>query len=72
MLEEDLLKPRPLEDQVLDGVVEQRLQRGDRGAAHEQRHPQAVRAHEIWTHKIDGLTESDFVFAAKCDRLFQG
>jgi len=23
----------------------------------------------IWTHKIDGLTESDFVFAAKCDRL---
>jgi 4a-hydroxytetrahydrobiopterin dehydratase len=25
---------------------------------------------EIWTHKIDGLTESDFVFAAKCDRLF--
>ncbi len=24
---------------------------------------------EIWTHKIDGLTESDFVFAAKCDVL---
>jgi 4a-hydroxytetrahydrobiopterin dehydratase len=24
----------------------------------------------IWTHKIDGLTESDFVFAAKADRLF--
>jgi len=23
----------------------------------------------IWTHKIDGLTESDFVFAAKCDAL---
>lgn len=22
---------------------------------------------KIWTHKIDGLTESDFVFAAKCD-----
>ena len=22
----------------------------------------------IWTHKIDGLTESDFVFAAKCDK----
>lgn len=21
----------------------------------------------MWTHKIDGLTESDFVFAAKCD-----
>jgi 4a-hydroxytetrahydrobiopterin dehydratase len=23
----------------------------------------------IWTHKIDGLHESDFVFAAKADRL---
>lgn len=23
----------------------------------------------IWTHKINGLTESDFVFAAKADRL---
>lgn len=22
----------------------------------------------IWTHKIKGLTESDFIFAAKCDR----
>ncbi len=22
---------------------------------------------EIWTHKIDGLTESDFIFAAKTD-----
>ena len=22
---------------------------------------------EVWTHKIDGLTESDFVFAAKAD-----
>lgn len=22
----------------------------------------------IWTHKIDGLTESDFIFAAKADR----
>jgi len=26
----------------------------------------------IWTHKIDGLTESDFVFAAKCDALVSG
>ena len=24
----------------------------------------------IWTHKIDGLTESDFVFAAKADTLY--
>jgi len=23
----------------------------------------------IWTHKINGLTESDFVFAAKVDKL---
>jgi 4a-hydroxytetrahydrobiopterin dehydratase len=23
----------------------------------------------LWTHKIDGLTESDFVFAAKVDQL---
>lgn len=23
----------------------------------------------IWTHKIDGLTESDFVLAAKCDEV---
>ena len=26
----------------------------------------------IWTHKIDGLTESDFVFAAKADRVGGG
>lgn len=26
----------------------------------------------IWTHKIDGLTESDFVFAAKSDQLVTG
>ena len=24
----------------------------------------------IWTHKIDGLTESDFVFAAKVEEAF--
>jgi len=24
---------------------------------------------KIWTHKIDGLTESDFVLAAKIDKL---
>ncbi|MGA8018147.1 MAG: 4a-hydroxytetrahydrobiopterin dehydratase [Desulfobacterales bacterium] len=23
---------------------------------------------KIWTHKINGLTESDFIFAAKVDR----
>ena len=26
---------------------------------------------EIWTHKIDGLTESDFFLAAKVDRAFR-
>jgi 4a-hydroxytetrahydrobiopterin dehydratase len=26
---------------------------------------------EIWTHKIGGLTESDFIFAAKCDVLMR-
>jgi len=26
----------------------------------------------IWTHKIDGLTESDFVLAAKADRAYGG
>jgi len=25
----------------------------------------------IWTHKIDGLTESDFILAAKTNRLYQ-
>ncbi len=24
---------------------------------------------EIWTHKVDGLTESDFILAAKIDKL---
>lgn len=25
---------------------------------------------QIWTHKIDGLTESDFILAAKADEAF--
>jgi 4a-hydroxytetrahydrobiopterin dehydratase len=25
----------------------------------------------VWTHKIDGLTESDFIFAARCDELLR-
>jgi 4a-hydroxytetrahydrobiopterin dehydratase len=25
----------------------------------------------IWTHKVNGLTESDFILAAKADRLFE-
>jgi 4a-hydroxytetrahydrobiopterin dehydratase len=26
----------------------------------------------LWTHKTDGLTESDFIMAAKIDRLYRG
>lgn len=26
---------------------------------------------EIWTHKVDGLTESDFILAAKIDQAMQ-
>ncbi len=26
---------------------------------------------DIWTHKIDGLTESDFIFAAKTQEIFE-
>lgn len=25
----------------------------------------------LWTHKIDGLTESDFIFVAKADKLYK-
>jgi 4a-hydroxytetrahydrobiopterin dehydratase len=25
---------------------------------------------EVWTHKVDGLVENDFVLAAKIDRLW--
>ena len=43
--------------------------------AEEQRHHPDLHlawgkvAVEIWTHKIDGLTESDFILAAKIDEL---
>ncbi len=43
-------------------------------AEEQQHHPDLVLTWgkvrvAIWTHKIDGLTESDFVFAAKTDEL---
>lgn len=46
-------------------------------AEQQQHHPDIYLAWgkveiKIWTHKIDGLTESDFVFAAKCDELNKG
>ena len=25
----------------------------------------------VWTHTVDGLAEGDFVFAARCDRLYE-
>lgn len=25
----------------------------------------------LWTHKIDGLSENDFILAAKCDRVYE-
>lgn len=41
-------------------------------AEEEQHHPDIHLSYgkvkiEVWTHKIDGLSESDFVLAAKCD-----
>lgn len=41
-------------------------------AEREQHHPDIYLAWgkvriDIWTHKINGLTESDFILAAKCD-----
>ncbi len=41
-------------------------------AEEQQHHPDIYLTYgkvelKIWTHKIDGLTESDFVFAAKAD-----
>ena len=43
-------------------------------AEEQQHHPKLLVAWgrlgvEVWTHKIGGLTESDFIFAAKCDAL---
>lgn len=44
-------------------------------AEHEGHHPDLALSWgrvgaKIWTHKIDGLTESDFVLAAKIDRAY--
>ncbi len=42
-------------------------------AEHEQHHPDLLVRWgelkvEVWTHKVDGLTESDFILAAKIDQ----
>lgn len=26
---------------------------------------------KLWTHKINGLTENDFILASKCDKIFK-
>ena len=43
-------------------------------AEQEGHHPDIFLAYgkvkiQLWTHKIDGLSESDFVLAAKCDKI---
>lgn len=43
-------------------------------AEHEGHHPDIFLSYgkvkiQLWTHKIDGLSEADFIFAAKCDEL---
>lgn len=44
-------------------------------AEHEGHHPDIYLAYglvklTIWTHKVDGLTESDFILAAKADQAY--
>ena len=43
-------------------------------AEQQKHHPDIFLAYgkvkiQLWTHKIDGLSESDFIFAAKCDQM---
>ncbi len=43
-------------------------------AEKEGHHPDILLAYgkvkiQLWTHKIDGLSESDFILAAKCDEI---
>lgn len=43
-------------------------------AEHEGHHPDILLSYgkvkiQLWTHKINGLSESDFVLAAKCDEI---
>ncbi len=44
-------------------------------AEHEDHHPDIYLTYgkvtvEVWTHSVDGLTENDFIFAAKVDDAF--
>jgi 4a-hydroxytetrahydrobiopterin dehydratase len=43
-------------------------------AEQQRHHPDIFLAYgkvkiQLWTHKINGLSESDFIFAAKCDEI---
>lgn len=43
-------------------------------AEQQRHHPDIFLAYgkvkiQLWTHKINGLSESDFIFAAKCDAM---
>ena len=43
-------------------------------AEQQKHHPDIFLAYgkvkiQLWTHKIDGLSENDFIFAAKCDAM---
>lgn len=45
-------------------------------AEQEGHHPDILLAYgkvkiNLWTHKVNGLTESDFILAAKCDELLK-
>ncbi len=46
-------------------------------AEQEDHHPEITVGYgharvQVWTHKIDGLTESDFIFAAKTEKAYSG
>jgi 4a-hydroxytetrahydrobiopterin dehydratase len=46
-------------------------------AEQEDHHPEITVGYghvkvQVWTHKIDGLTESDFIFAAKTEKAYGG
>ena len=66
----DRLRPRaPMRQQALDFVNRVGMLAEEQG-----HHPDILLAWgkadiTLWTHKIDGLSESDFIMAAKIDRL---
>lgn len=62
---DDFLKPMAFANQIGKMAEEQ------------WHHPELHIGHghldiEVWTHKINGLVESDFIFASKVDRILEG